>query len=172
MKTLLSVIAFVFIGIVLSQVIVLNMILAFLLIMAIGLVFLCDLLIGYQISHNHLKPLMDPIPAGKELAVLHTIGGLMDFVVTNKGPLGKREFTYYNRENRVISEASVINDGRYPIRTINGNHGFVAHESYDMNVDLKEAKALEKLEGDDIKEIYYNAQKNKVQDTRADERTT
>lgn len=157
-KVLLSVISMIFIGIVLSQILFLNLILGFLLIMSIGLIFMGDLLIGWQITRNHLKPLMDPIPVSKELCVLHTIGGLMDFIVTRKGPMGKREFSYYNRENRAISEASVINDGSYPIRTINGNTGFIAHESYDMNVDLREAKALEQCEGDDIKEIYENIQ--------------
>ena len=160
-KSLLSVIAFIFIGIVISQMLFLNLFLSFLLFTAIGLVFFGDLIIGYQITRNHLKPLMDSLPAGKELGVLFTIGGLIDFVVTNKAPLGKREFSYYNRENRSMSEASVINDGSYSIRTINGNHGFVAHESYDMNIDLREAKALEQIEGDDIKEIYQSIKKTR-----------
>ena len=86
---------------------------------------------------------------------------MIDFVVTRKRPLGKREFVYYSNLQRTMSEASVINDGSYPVRTINGNPGFVAHESYDMNVDLYKAKALEKCEGDDIKEIYYRVKEGK-----------
>jgi len=161
MKALFSLIAMVFIGIVISQIILTNILLGFLLIVSIGMIFMGDLIIGHQITRNHLKPLIDPVPAGKELCILFTIGGMVDFVVTRKKPLGKREFIYYNYENRAMSEASVINDGSYPIRTINGNTGFVAHESYDMNVDLFQAKALEKCKGDDIKEIYNNIKEKK-----------
>jgi len=160
-KAIFSLISFIFIGIVLSQILFLDVLLAFLLIASIGLLFMGDMIIGYQITHNHLKPLMDPVPAGKELCILFNIGGMVDFVVTRKRPLGKREFVYYNYENRVMSESAVINDGSYPIRTINGNTGFIAHESYDMNVDLYEAKALEKCKGDDIKEIYDDIIKKK-----------
>ena len=160
-KSILSMFAFIFIGVVLAHTLAVNMFLSFLLIASLGLVFMGDVIIGYQISHNHLKPLIDPIPSHKELGILLTIGGMVDFVVTNKAPLGKREFSYYNRESRAMSEASVINDGSYPIRTINGNPGFIAHESYDMNVDVREAKALEQIEGDDIKDIYHSIKKHK-----------
>jgi len=160
-KAVFSMIAMIMIAIVLSQILFINMIFGFLLIVAIGLIFMGDLIIGYQITRNHLKPLMDPIPANKELCILFTIGGMIDFVITRKRPLGKREFVYYSNLQRTMSEASVINDGSYPVRTINGNPGFIAHESYDMNVDLYKAKALEKCEGDDIKEIYYKVKDKK-----------
>lgn len=150
-KAILSVVAFIFIAVVLSQILFLNMLLSMLLFFAIGMVFFGDMLIGYQITKNHLKPLMDPTPANKELCILFTIGGMIDFINTTKGSLGKREFVYHKQE------ASVINDGKYPIRMINGNHGFVGHESYDKNVNLYKARALEQMSGDDIKEIYYNA---------------
>lgn len=64
---------------------------------------------------------------------------------------GKREFVRYNKE------ASIINRGRYPIRFPNGDRGFVGHESYDLDVDLAEAEALDQLPGEDIKEIYHKA---------------
>ena len=49
---------------------------------------------------------------------------------------------------------AVINEGDGQFHTKNGNLGFFAHENYDKNINLKECKALEHLDGDDIKEIY------------------
>lgn len=146
-KILLSIVAMVFIAVVLSQVLVFNMLFAFLLIVAIALIIFGDVLIGYQIKHNHLDVVMDPCPAGWELCVLFDFGGNIDFIRTKKGALGTRQFVRYKKE------ATIINDGRYQVRFINGNHGFVGHESYDKNVDLHKTEALDKLDGDNMEEI-------------------
>lgn len=146
-KIIFSIITMVFIAIVLSQIFLINMLLGFLLFAAIGMIVFGDMLIGYQIKHNHLDVIMDFCPANQEICVLFDFGGHIDFVRTVKGPLGKREFMRYKKE------ASIINDGRYQIRFINGNHGFVGHESYDKNVDLYKAEALDKLKGDTLEEI-------------------
>lgn len=146
-KILLSIVAMVFIAVVLSQVILFNVLLGFLCVMAIGMIIFSDMLIGYQIKHNHVDVIIDPCPPNQENCVLFDFGGNIDFIRTKKGPLGKREFMRYRKE------ASIINDGKYQIRFINGNHGFIGHESYDKNVDLYKAEALDKLPGDTIEEI-------------------
>jgi len=147
---MISGIAAIFIAVVLSQIILWNMMLGVLLFFSIGMIIFSLLLISYQIKHNHLDVLMDPLPASQELCVLVDFAGNIDFQRTRKAPLGKREFVKYHKE------ASIINKGDFPIRCINGNHGFFGHESYDQNVNLLKAEALDKLEGDDIKEIVSN----------------
>lgn len=154
-KIVFSVISMVFIAIVLSQIILLNFLLAFLLIASIGLIILGDMIIGYQIKHNHVDKLIDPCPAGRELGIVFTITGLLDFIWANKKPQGKREFVYHGEE------AAYINNGDYPIHTINGNHGSLVHESHDENMNLFEAKAAERIVEDydtkNIKEVYTKA---------------
>lgn len=146
-KIILSIFAMMFLGIVFSAMIYSNILLAFLLVFAGGLILFGDIVIGYQIKHNHLDVIMDNCPSDKEICVLFDFGGNIDFVKTKKGPLGTRQFMKYNKE------ATVINDGRYQVRFINGNHGFVGHESYDKNIDLHEAEAFDKLPGDSIDDI-------------------
>ena len=148
MKMIFSSMACIMIAIVMILVIGSNTLLGFLLLMAIGLVIMGDMLIGIKITKNHLQPLLDPMKANEEICILFDFGGNVDFVKTIKGPLGTRQFVKYKKE------ASIINSGNYQIHLINGNHGFVGHESYDCNIDLKKAEALDKLKGDDIKEIY------------------
>jgi len=157
-KIIFSSIACILSAIVMMFVLVESLFLAFLLIMVIGFIFIGDLIIGFFITKNHLTPLLDPMKASEEICILFDFGGNVDFIKTIKGPLGKREFVKYKKE------ASIINDGSYQIHTINGNHGFVGHESYERNVSLKKAQALDKLEGDDIKEIYDNLPKKKIGD--------
>lgn len=146
-KILLSIVAMVFIAIVISQIVLLNIVFGFLLFIAIFVIVFGDIIIGYQIKHNHLDVLIDPCPSSQEICVLFDFSGNIDFVRCAKGPLGVRQFMRYKKE------ASVINDGRYQIKFINGNHGFVGHESYDKNVDMYKAEALDKLKGDTIEEI-------------------
>lgn len=145
-KATLTVIGIIFVAIVLSQIILLNMLFGFLLIVSIGLFVFGDFLIGYQISRNHVNVLIDPISAGYELCVYLDFSGNIDFLKVKKGPLGKREFVKYKKE------ASIINNGDAQLRFINGNHGFLGHENYSRNVNIEKAEALDKLPGDDIKE--------------------
>lgn len=149
-KIILSMVAMIFISIVSTMVFHLNMLMFFLLFISIFLIIFGDILIGYQIKHNHLDVIMDPCPSSHEICVLFDFGGNIDFLRTRKGPLGTRQFLRYKKE------ASVINDGKYQVRFINGNHGFVGHEDYDKNVDLYKAEALDKLPGDNIEEIVDN----------------
>lgn len=149
-KIIMSTIAMIFIAIVLSQILLVNMIFGFLLFAAIGMIVFSDMIIGYQIKHNHLDILMDPCPAGQEICILFDFSGNIDFTRCTKGPLGTRQFVRYKKE------ATIINDGRYQVRFINGNHGFIGHESYDKNVDLYKAEALDKLKGDNMEEIIDN----------------
>lgn len=146
-KIMLSIIAMIFIAIVLSQILFLNMLYGFLLFVSIGMIVFGDILIGYQIKHNHLDVLMDPCPAGQEICILFDFSGNLDFQKVKKGPLGVRQFVKYKKE------ASIINNGDYQVRCINGNHGFIGHESYDKNVNLYKAEALDKLPGDNMEEI-------------------
>lgn len=149
-KLVLSIVALICVSIVMSQIILLNFFLGFLLLMGIGMVIMGDMLISYQIKHNHVDVLIDPCPASHEVCVLFDFSGNLDFIRSKKGPLGVRQFVKYKKE------ASVINVGDYQLRCINGNHGFIGHESYDKNVNLYKAEALDKLEGDNIEEIMDN----------------
>jgi len=149
-KSLLTVIGAFFICIVLVQILTLNFLFAFLLIMGIFIFVFGDIIIGWMITKNHLQPLMDPMKSNEELCVLFDLSGNIDFVRTRKAPHGKREFVRYGKK------ASIINNGSYQIKTLNGNRGFVGHESYDGNVDLYLTEGLDILPGDDIKEIYKN----------------
>lgn len=121
---------------------------ALLLIMALTFIMLGDMMIGIKITKNHLQPLMDPNKPNEETCVYFDFAGNLDFIKTVKGPENTRKFVKYKQN------ASIINDGDYPVRTINGNRGFIGHEDYDRNVNLEEAEALDKVDGEDIKEIY------------------
>lgn len=155
LKALFSAVAFIFIAIVMSYIVFWDAFLAFLLIAALFLVLLGDMMIGWKICKYHLKVQLDPAPMGKEPCELHTLGGTVDYILTTKKPHGKREFVYNGYE------ASVINKGDYPIRFLNGNTGFIAHENHDENINLRDAKYVEKIEEDtktsNIKKVYYVA---------------
>lgn len=125
-----------------------NMFLSLLLIMGLTFIMLGDMLIGIKITKNHLQPLIDPLIPNEELCVFVDFAGNLDFIRTVKGPENTRRFVKYKRN------ATIINDGDFPLRTINGNRGFIGHENYDHNVNLEEAEALDETEGEDIKEIY------------------
>lgn len=150
---LFGAIAVICMGICITFTLFISVLVAFLCIVAMGMVIMGNMLIGYQIKHNHLDILMDPCPASQEVCVLMDFGGNVDFVKVKKGPLGKREFMKYRKE------ASIINTGDYQLRFINGNRGFVGHESYDKNVNLYKTEALDKLKGEDVKEIFFNMPK-------------
>lgn len=154
-KSLLSVISMFMIGYVCSQILFLNLILGFLLIVALFLVLIGDLLIGYYITP--FKPLFEPTPKGKELMEIQLLDGSTHFLNTRKGPQGKRDFWMNGHD------ASVINDGKAQFRVSGGNIGFRAHELIDRNVDPYRAKALQQMSGDSIKELYYLA-KQKIGD--------
>lgn len=166
-KLLISCIALIFIAIVLSQILLLNFFLGFLLIIGIGMVLLSDIVISYQIKHNHVDKLIDPCPSHRELTVVHTLTGLIDFVWSKKAPQGKREFVYNNQD------ASYINNGDYPIHTINGNFGSVVHESHDENInffDVKFAEDICKEYGvENIKDLYHKIKYLEKRDMLDDE---
>ena len=83
-KIMLGIVANIFIAIVLSQVMFIEggLLFGFLLFVAIGLVVFGDIIIGYQIKHNHLDVLIDPCPSGHEVCVLFDFGGHIDFLRT------------------------------------------------------------------------------------------
>ena len=147
-QSLFNGIAIVMISIVMVFTIFQNMLLGFLLLMAIGLVFLGNMLIGYLITKNHLKWLIDPLGPNHELCILFDHSGNVDFVRTSKQAFDTRTFTRYKKQ------ATIINNGDYQVRTHNGNKGFVGHEDFDRNVNLSTCEVLDKLPGDSIKEIY------------------
>ena len=127
-----------------------NFLVAFFIFLGIFFVVLGDLMLGWKITAYHLLPLLDPLPPNSELCVYLDFSGNVDFIVSKKDKEGTRRFVKYKKD------ATIINDGKYQIRTINGNHGFIGHEDYIFSVNVPKAKALEKAEGDDIKEIYEN----------------
>jgi hypothetical protein len=154
-KALFSSVAMIFIAIVLVRIMMVDLFLTFLLLVAIILVLMGDMFIGYKIVTSDVKPIMEPTPKGKELMELQQIDGRVRFMNTTKGAYGKRSFRINGED------ASVINDGKAPFRLPSGNHGFRAHELFDMNVDPKRAKALQQMKGDNIKEVYFQ-EKNKI----------
>lgn len=146
-KSLLTVVAIIFISIVLSQLPLLS-IFAWLLIAAIFLIIFSDVLIGYRIVISDARPIIEPTPAGKELMELQLLDGTVRFINTVKGPYGQRKFRIHDQD------ASVINTGKGMGRLPNGNVFFRAHESYDQSIDPFKCKYLEGFEEKDIKEIY------------------
>jgi len=153
-KALISALSIIFIAIVIGFLLYVEggMMLIFILFLAMILSVISDMLIGYVIVKNDLKPQMDTTPTGKEAMGLITLTHRFRIINTTKGPEGKREFRF-NKQN-----ASVINKGDYQLRLKNGNSFFLAHESYDENINLADAKYAEKLEKDfkttDLKEIH------------------
>lgn len=148
-KALFTVVAVIFICIVLSQIIFASTLMGFLLIAGLVCIIISDILIGMKI--NDYKSLYDPTPRGWELMELQQIDGKVVWMNTKKGPHGKRSFRINGED------ASVINNGKGSFITPNGNRGFRAHENFDMNVEPNRAKALEQMPGDDVKETYYLA---------------
>jgi len=154
-KAILSGVAVIMISIVMVAIIFQSFLFGFLLIVAIGLIVFSDILIGYQITRNHLRWLMDPLSPNEELCILFDHSGNVDFVRTKKGPYSVRKFSRFGKP------ATLINTGSYQIRTHNGNKGFVGHEDYNISVNLLECEALDKSEGDDVIEIYENLKPKK-----------
>ena len=148
-KATISGISIVMVCIVMGFIIFTNFLLGFLLIMSIGLMIFGDILIGMKIVD--FKPLFEPTPRNLELMELELLNGRMVFFNTTKGAYGKRSFRIHNED------ATVINDGKSNFTLPNGNRGFRALENFDRNVDPHLAKALQQMEGADIKEIYYQA---------------
>jgi len=152
-KAMFTVIAIVFIAVVLSQLLFVNFLLGFLLMASIGVIIIGDILIGIKISDY--KPLYDPTPRGWELMELQLLDGKTVFMNTRKGAHGKRSFRINNED------ASVINDGIGTFTLNNGNRGFRAHENYDGSINPFRAKAIEQISKDvgaeNVKEMYHHA---------------
>jgi len=154
-KIFFSIIATIFIAIVLSQILFLNGFLAFILIMAIGMIIFGDVIIGHRLKSTRANFWYERPPPGKELIVIKTVTGLLDLVWANKKPEGKREFVYNGQE------AAVIDKGDDPIHTLAGARGCLAHETIDENINTFEAEAVnrwtEEYKTNDLKELYYAA---------------
>lgn len=146
-KSIFSGVSLLMIGYVCSQIIFLNIMLGFVLLMSLFMILFGDILIGYKTTP--FKPLFEPTPNGKELMELQLLDGKTHYINTEKGPHGKRSFVINGHD------ASVINDGQSQFRVSGGNIGFRAHEMIDRNVDPVRCKALAKMKGDNLKEIYY-----------------
>lgn len=157
-KAIITVVSFLFIAIVISQIILLNFFLGFLLIVSMSLYAFGDIAFGIMVTRSHANEIIDRPPQGWITVPLFTLTGLLDFVWAKKMPYGKREFVY-NGEN-----ASFIDRGDYPIHLPNGSLGAVAHESRNENLNMFDVKYAEKLSEElgtnDVEEIY-NLIKNK-----------
>lgn len=118
--------------------------------MGLGLILMGDVIFGYMVTTSECKPLIDKTPPGYELTIFQEIGGggRLHFINTRKDIKGQRKFRFHNKE------AIAVTDGRGMFTTPNGNRGFFSHESYDKNIDPAKCKLYEKLEGEDIKEIF------------------
>lgn len=154
-KAIFTLIALAMFGFAIAIALYFEFLIVFFLFIGIIFIILGDIVIGWKITAYHLKPLLDPLPPNSELCVYFDFSGNMDFLITSKGKEGTRRFVEYKKD------ATIINTGKYQIRAINGNHGFIGHEDYIFNADLIKAKALDEAEGDTIKEIYENRRQEK-----------
>jgi|GEM_PF-5002920 len=155
-KAVISGIGFILVCMVISQILFLNMLLGFLLFAGAFCFIFGDILLGIKIIHTNAQYWFDPLPQGThELCILKTLSGLVDLIPVVKGVKGIRYGVLHKKK------IAILNEGTDQFHTRNGNLGFFAHENYDKNIKLKECKALESLEGDDIKEIYHKLSENK-----------
>lgn len=148
-KSVLSAISMFLMAYVFMTVITIDIFLGFFLIISMFLLLFGDMIIGWKVTA--FKPLFEPTPKGKELMEIQLLDGKTHYINTTKGAQGLRSFRM-NGHN-----ADVINDGKAQFRVTGGNIGFRAHELIDRNVDPKRCKALEKMSGSNIKELYYIA---------------
>lgn len=154
-KAVISGIAIVLIFFIVSQILFLNFLYGFLLIAAAGAFIFGDILLGIKIINTNAQYWFEPLPQGThEICIMKTLSGLVDIFPVVKGIKGIRYGVLHKKK------IAILNEGTDQIHTRNGNLGFFAHENYDKNIKLTECKALEKLEGDDIKEIYRNLKKS------------
>ena len=150
-KAVISGIAAILIFFVISQIVVISVLYAFLLFAGLFAFIFGDILIGIKITNTRANYWFDPLPQGThELCIMQTISGLIDLIPVTKGVKGIRYGVLHKKK------MAVLNEGTGQFYTRNGNLGFIAHENYDKNINLLKCKALESLEGDDIKEIYQN----------------
>ena len=159
-KAVMTVISIIFIAIVISQIVMVEggLLLAVILFMAIGVHVFGDFIMGYFITRTHANRYMEKPPSNKEVTLLFTLTGLVDFVWTDKKPHGKREFSYNKKE------ASFINKGDAPIHLLSGATGCISHEDSDENLNMREVKYAEEISKDlgtdDIREVYLTAKEN------------
>ena len=150
-KSLISGIACIIIFFVISQILFVNFLLGFLLFAGVFAFIFGDILLGIKIINTKANYTFDPLPQGThELCIMQTLSGLVEFIPVVKGVKGIRYGVLHKKK------IAVLNEGKGQFYTRNGNLGFFAHENYDKNIVLNECKALEGLDGDDIKEIYHN----------------
>lgn len=150
-KALISGISCILIFFVISQIVLYDFLLGFLLFAGVGAFIFGDILMGIKITNTNANYWYDPLPQGtQEICLIQTLSGLVDIMPVTKGVKGIRYGVLHKKK------IAVLNKGDCQFHTRNGNLGFFAHENYDKNINLKECKALEDLDGDDIKEIYRN----------------
>ena len=128
-----------------------NIIVSIITIMGIVTMLFGDMLIGWKIVSTDAINVLDPNGPNERIVDLHLIGGGRRILKGKKGARGKIEFVFHKKE------ASVIDNGDYPIHFPNGNQGVIAHEKYDKNVNLYEVQFLNEaskdLEANDVKEM-------------------
>lgn len=153
MKAMFTVINIIMTALVIGLLMNVDFFLAFLLIMGMMFAIIGEFFLHVKMISSQANRMLEPNKADEEKCILFDMAQNFTIQRTKKKEEGKREFVRYGKE------ATIINRGKYPIRLPNGDRGFVGHEDYDMDVDLYECAALDKLQGDDIKEIYYNKMK-------------
>jgi hypothetical protein len=156
--------AFILVGVVLIPgLTIVDMLIVF---MGVSMFVMGDILIGYQITTNEIKPQMDRTPPGMELTIFQEINGKIHFRNTKKDMMGLRKWRWHNRE------AACINDGLGMFTLPNGNRGFFSHESYDKSINLILCSALDKIaketDSRNIQEIYENTMKKLAEKQKED----
>ena len=150
MKGVFDIIGIVFIAIIIGLTIRTDFFIAFILLMGVVFFIIGDLMLFGKLVSTQANRWLEPNRPDQEKCLLFDLSHNVTLQRVDKKEEGKREFVRYGKE------ASIINRGKYPVRFPNGDRGFVGHESYDLDVDLFEVEALDKIPGDDIKEIYHN----------------
>jgi hypothetical protein len=152
-KGMFTIIGMSMISIIIGLCINTNFFVAFILIFGILFFVLGDMILFMKLIQSQANRVLEPNGPDQETCILFDMAHNVTFQKVKKKEEGKREFIRFGKD------ASIINRGKYPVRMPNGNRAFIGHESYDKDVDLFETEALDKLPGDDIKEIYDNMMK-------------
>lgn len=154
-KIVIGGIGVIFVCIVISQILFLNLILSFLLFVGVGLWIFSEVCISYVLSKGRAKYWYDKPPPKKDLAIILDLTKGIDFEWVKKGPYGKREFVFNGKE------ASYIDRGNFRIHTPHGVIASIVHEKSEKNMDPYEVEMAEKLHNefgtDNVKEMYAKA---------------
>jgi len=121
--------------------ILLIMPLIYIVLMFMGIIFTLSglLWICYLVARNKLRPLIDKCKPNETVWFRYTKDRLFIPQVVPKGP--------YGQTKGVINgvPADVVDDGDFPVRTLNGNPGIIVYDMMNTAVDLRKSVARKQM---------------------------